>query len=100
MLSKLGLVDARLSCSHLSGEYNNNGKRMVELVGEEGNRGRDNLGLLLVSPLFLDLSSTQKDEVEAINLRQGKLIQLMNNKGCDLPQAAQDTSSLDIDADG
>jgi len=93
-------LDTRLSCSHLSGEYNNHDKRLVELVGEERNRGRDNLGILLASPLFLDLSTTLKDEVEAINLRQDKLIELMKVKGCAVPQVADDISSLDVKTEG
>lgn len=75
-------IDAQLSCEHLKAEYNNNISRVAELTGESSDKVRDNIGLLLVSPLFLDLSGTQKTEVKALNERNQRLKDLSVQKQC------------------
>ena len=75
-------LDSQLSCSHLFGEYENNNKRLVELTGERGDKPLHNVGMLLVSPLFLNLSSAEKEEAESIYLRQQNLEGLLQAKTC------------------
>lgn len=76
-------LDSKLSCSHLFGEYENNNKRLVELTGERGDKPLHNVGtLLFVSPLFLNLSSAEKEEAESIYLRQQNLEGLLQAKTC------------------
>ena len=74
--------DEKLTCSHHNGEYENNAKRLVELVGERKDRTRDNFGMLISSPLFLDLSATNKKEVTALDARNTQIIALMTTKKC------------------
>jgi len=74
--------DDRLTCAHHEGEYENNLKRLEELTGESKDKLRDNLGLLISSPLFLDFSNTQKEEAAAILARNERLTELMAQKGC------------------
>ena len=75
--------DAELSCAHLSGEYENNIKRLSELTGESKDKIRDNMGMLLASPLFLDFSQTQKKETQALLARNERLQALMADKTCE-----------------
>ena len=74
--------DDRLSCSHLAGEYENNLKRLEELTGESREKFRNNAGLLVFNPLFLDLSDNLKLESEAILARNERLMALMATKDC------------------
>jgi len=74
--------DDRLSCAHLSGEYENNIKRLTELTGEGEDRFTNNAGLLISNPLFLDFSGTLKREAEAILARNDRLLTLMAEKEC------------------
>ena len=81
--------DDALSCTHMRGERDNNNKRLEELIGERGEAQRDNLGFLVVSPLFLDVSNTRKTETEALLARNERLAALMTARGCvdiDLPE--------------
>ena len=81
--------DEKLTCSHHNGEYENNTKRLVELLGERKDRVRDNFGMLISTPLFLDLSDTNKKEVAAINARNTQIISLMTTKKCEfVPEAS------------
>jgi len=75
-------VDPQLGCEHLQAEYDNNARRSIELSGESAAKVGDNLGLLLVSPLFLDLSDTQKVELKALIARNERLETLAAGKGC------------------
>lgn len=81
--------DAKLSCSHLYGEYQNHDKRLVELTGERKDKPMHNVGMLLSSPLFLDLSQAQKEEAKAIYNRQERLSSIMQNKSCTQYQSLQ-----------
>lgn len=75
-------LDAKLSCDHLAGEYANNKKRLAELVDERAFSDKNNVGLLVTSPLFIDLSDTQKKEALALRARNQRLDELMREKGC------------------
>ncbi len=75
-------IDPQLTCDHLQAEYDNNARRSLELSGESAAKVGDNLGLLLVSPLFLDLSDTQKVELKALVDRNERLKTLAAGKGC------------------
>lgn len=77
--------DEKLSCAHLAGEYSNNEKRLAELLDERAFSNMNNLGLLVTSPLFLDLSDTQKKEALALRARNERLAALMKAKSCDSP---------------
>jgi hypothetical protein len=74
--------DSQLSCAHLQAEYGANRRRVVDLVGEQGQSAQNNIGLLLVSPLFLDFSSTIKKELRAIQARDERLAELATAKNC------------------
>lgn len=74
--------DNQLSCSHLNGEYNNNLFRLEELTGESRDKFSNNAGMLLVSPLFLDFSQTQKQEAEALLARNERIEQLLAARAC------------------
>ena len=74
--------DTRLSCAHLAGERDNNLKRLEELTGESRDKFTNNAGMLVVSPLFLDFSQTQKREAEAIMARNQRIDTLMADKSC------------------
>ena len=76
--------DSKLSCSHLNGEYSNNQKRLVELTGERKDKPIHNVGMLLTSPLFLDLSQAQKEEIQAIYDRNENITALMLSRECDM----------------
>ncbi len=81
-------LDARLSCDHLKGEYDNNTKRLAELQGERKESSTNNAGYLLTGPIFLDTQGTFKKESEAILLRNDRLKTLMAERGCEAPAAA------------
>ena len=79
-------VDPLLTCAHIAAEFGNNQKRVAELAGEWSERNRDNVGLLLFSPLFLDLSQSERKEAEAIAARNQRLLELATAKSCDVRQ--------------
>lgn len=74
--------DGQLSCAHLQAEYAANRRRVTDLIGEQGHSSQNNIGLLLVSPLFLDFSSTIKTELRAIQSRDERLSELASQKQC------------------
>ena len=76
--------DAKLSCTHLAGELSNNEKRLVELKAERDGKPAENFGLLLTSPLFIDMSDSQKNEVKALIARNDRLKALMAEKSCEI----------------
>ena len=84
--------DELLSCAHLTGEYDVNIKRLAELTGEKDDRLRNNVGLLISSPLFLDFSGTLKAEAQAILARNERLRALMADKGCSAADSPDHTT--------
>lgn len=87
--------DSQLSCSHLFGEYKNHDKRLVELTGESKDKPVHNLGMLLSSPLFLDLSKSQQYEATAIYKRQARLKSIMKTKQCHGYQTLEENDTPD-----
>lgn len=85
-------LDARLSCDHLKGEFDNNEKRIAELRGERKESSSNNAGYLVTSPLFLDTQGTFKKETEALNQRNERLRSLMAERGCEPPPAASEAA--------
>ena len=75
-------IDPSLTCDHLRAEYDNNLRRRVELTGESADKVGNNIGILLVSPLFLDLSDSQKIEAKSIIERNLHLEDLARQKNC------------------
>ncbi len=75
-------IDPSLTCDHLRAEYDNNLRRRTELTGESSDKVRDNLGMLLASPLLLDLSDSQKIEAKSIVERNLHLEDLARQKNC------------------
>lgn len=80
-------LDARLSCEHLKGEFENNRKRLAELQGEKKESSRNNAGFLVASPLFLDTQGALKEEAEALVRRNERLTSLMTERNCAPPPA-------------
>lgn len=76
-------LDARLSCEHLKGEFDNNQKRIVELEGEKKESSTNNAGYLVSGPIFLDTQGAFKKETEALNLRNARLGTLLSERGCE-----------------
>lgn len=66
-------LDTALQCEHLQGEWAVNTARIVELTGERGRRIQNNVGFLILTPLMLDLSNTEKAESEALLARNRRL---------------------------
>ena len=80
-------LDDRLTCSHLQGESSSNVARLSELNQERNNRTRDSLGFMLMSPLFIDLSDTEKRESEGMLRRNNRVQALATARGCVLEQS-------------
>ena len=69
--------DDRLSCDHLKAEHSVNDARILELTHERKQADMNNVGMLLVGPLFMDLSSSEKTEATALVKRDAVLDQLI-----------------------
>jgi hypothetical protein len=61
--------DDKLDCAHLQAEKSVNTARAADLLGEGDSDVRNNLGFLLLDPLFLDLSNTEQKEITAFQAR-------------------------------
>jgi len=75
-------LDSQLSCSHLRGELERNILRLSELRGESEAKVGNNMGMLLVSPFFLDVSDTQTVEAQAIVDRNTRLMEMAQGRDC------------------
>ncbi len=80
--------DVQLSCAHIEAEYAANRKRTSDLIGERGQSAQNNVGLLIISPLFLDFSSTIQKELRAIQARDKRLAELGAAKSCPISETA------------
>ncbi len=79
-------MDDKLTCGHMSAEFQVNTNRIAGLTGERSHETTNNFGMLLVAPLFLDFSGTERKEIEALQQRNLRLIDLMSGKDCaDVP---------------
>ncbi len=76
-------TDAILTCDHLTAEHHVNTRRMAHLLTEKGAQEANNVGFLLFSPLFLDLSNTEQQEIRALQDRNQHLGLLMTSRRCD-----------------
>lgn len=87
-VAEVSSLDNQLTCSHISGEYQVNNQRVTELIGEKGQKGGANIGMvLLLGPAslpFIDVSGSEKKEIEAITLRNKTLERLASVKSCGL----------------
>lgn len=80
--------DEYFTCSHISGEHEMNLAKVKDLTKEKKAESVNNVGMLLVAPLFLDLNSSQKDEILALQKRNERLEQLSEEKNCNLFKSA------------
>jgi hypothetical protein len=76
--------DDKLDCAHLQAEKSVNVARMADLLGERDNDVRNNLGMLLLNPLFLNLSDTEQKEITAFQARNQVLDGLITQR-CAIP---------------
>lgn len=74
--------DPQLTCAHIAAERRVNQSRVADLAGESQFRTQNNVGMLLASPLFLDLSDSVQVEIRAIDERNVQLDKLSAAKGC------------------
>ena len=74
--------DNLLTCAHIEAERNVNIARAEDLSGENEFAANNNFGMLVASPLFLDLSDTVQKEIVALDARNGQLDALASAKGC------------------
>lgn len=75
-------IDASLSCDHLAAEAEVNEARLADLAGEVDAKHERNAGMLLVSPLFLDLSDAEKREADALKARNRHLASELERREC------------------
>lgn len=74
--------DHLLSCGHIRAEFQVNHNKLTALTGEREEKIEYNLGIVLLSPFFLDTSDTLKKEAEAAYARNARLVELNDEKGC------------------
>jgi hypothetical protein len=72
--------DDQLDCAHLTAEKSVNTALARDLTGEQANDANNNLGQLLLNPLFLNLSGSEQRELEAFAAREKVLDQLIARK--------------------
>ena len=76
-------LDEQLSCAHIRGELERNILRLAELGEETSQKHANNLGLLIVNPLFIDLSDSLSEEAQSITVRNARLVELANARSCE-----------------
>ena len=79
--------DQRLDCDHLVAEKAVNAARARDLPGEQRNDVNNDVGFLLLSPLFLNLSGSEQTELEAFAAREKTLNALIAQR-CPAPTVA------------
>mgnify|MGYP006878990386 CR=1 FL=1 len=75
-------LDTALSCDHVAAEIEVNTARLSDLVGEGHAKERRNLGMIFVSPLFLDLSNSEQTEAKALEARNRHLESELERRNC------------------
>jgi hypothetical protein len=80
-VSATNAYDDKLSCEHLRAERSVNDARVADLEKERGNAEVNSVGMLVVSPLFVDLSRSESKEIEAFEERN-KVIDTLIAKRC------------------
>jgi len=66
----------------MAAEQKVNLERAQDLSREETAQEGNNIGIMIFSPIFLDLSPTEKNEIKALNDRNQHLDALMAEKRC------------------
>jgi hypothetical protein len=83
--------DAQLSCDHLHAERRVNDARIADLDGERKGDSDNNVGKVIgqgaVGILFLDLSDSEKKEIQAFQARNKVLDQMVAER-CPAPETA------------
>ena len=77
-------LDAKLTCTHIHSEAEVNSARVSDLSGERVNARNNNAGILIMMPLFVDLSNSEQQEIKALQARHEVLRKLGDEKGCPL----------------
>lgn len=72
--------DDLLTCDHLRAEHGVNDSKLADLTKERKSDNANNVGMLLVGPLFMDLSSSERTEAQALVKRNAVLDQLIAKK--------------------
>jgi hypothetical protein len=77
--------DGQLTCDHLRAERRVNDARIADLIDEKGGDANNNVGKVIgqgpVGVMFLDLSDSEKKEIEAFQARD-KVIDQMTAERC------------------
>lgn len=81
-VAKTTSFDDRLSCGHLESQLGANEARMEDLGVEAKLQSDQNVGMVLVAPLFLNLNDSERQEIEALRERNSVLIDLAEKKDC------------------
>lgn len=79
--------DDNLTCVHIVQELKSNSDRIADLRGEVRAQNDNNAGLVVVSPLFLNVNDSEEEEVKALAARNQRLVALGQGKSC--PVAAK-----------
>ena len=80
--------DINLSCEELLSEIDSINLRVIELTEEESSKDKKNTGLqiagaiFLVPLLFMDLTESERIEINAYRARYFHLTKLVENKSC------------------
>jgi hypothetical protein len=72
--------DSQLTCGHLRAERGINDSLLMDLTQERKHDDANNVGMVPASPLFLDLSSSERKEADALTKRNAVLDQLIVKK--------------------
>jgi hypothetical protein len=76
-------LDTRLTCGHVESEYEVNLKKIEDITGEKLGKTDDNIGMVLYfMPWFLDVSGAEQKEIEALIVRNNRLVALAKEKNC------------------
>jgi hypothetical protein len=84
--------DSQLDCDHLAAEKTVNAARARDLAGEQNNDVKNDIGFLLFSPLFVNLSGTEQTELRAYAARETVLNKIMAGR-CPAPASGNAPSS-------
>lgn len=89
--------DDNLTCVHVVQELQSNSDRIADLRGEMKAQNDNNAGLLIVSPLFLNVNDSEDKEVEALVARNQRLVVLAQEGSCPVASAPSLEATSDVD---
>lgn len=81
-VSTVRATDAHLSCDHLAAERKVNLARIADLTREAKAADQNNAGLVVVNPLFLDLTDVEQQEIRALQARNVEIGRLSAARPC------------------